>query len=86
MTSVTLLTSVVVGLIAGFIAKHLRKRDSLQTNLIVGLLGAIVVPVLAGLFGLGFATATTVAYAVTAFAGAIIAYALLDLIKRAPKA
>ncbi|MBI1309049.1 MAG: GlsB/YeaQ/YmgE family stress response membrane protein [Proteobacteria bacterium] len=86
MTSVTLLTTVVVGLIAGFIATHLRKRNDLPTNLIVGLLGAFVAPVLAGLIGLSFATAGTVPYAVTAAIGAVIAFVLLDLIKRAPKA
>ena len=45
--------AIIVGLLAGWIAEKVMRRDhGLLTNLIVGLIGAFIGPALLGLFGL----------------------------------
>lgn len=55
MSGVGLFAAIIIGLLAGWIAERLMKRNhGLLTNLIVGLVGAVLGGFVAGLFGLGY--------------------------------
>ena len=70
-----------VGLVAGFIAEKVMKRDhGLLTNLIVGVIGAYLGGIIFNMMGLG-ATGLIGAIAVATI-GAIVLLLLLGLIKR----
>jgi uncharacterized membrane protein YeaQ/YmgE (transglycosylase-associated protein family) len=56
MNGIGLLSAIIVGIFAGWIAEQiLHRKDGLLTNLIIGLLGALMGGFLANMFGLGFA-------------------------------
>lgn len=72
---------VVIGLIAGFIAEKIMKRDhGLLTNLIVGVAGALLGGFLAGLLGIG--ADGFVISLVIATAGAILLLFVVGLVRR----
>lgn len=56
MNGIGLLSAIIVGIFAGWIAEQImHRKDGLLTNLVVGLLGALMGGFLANAFGLGFA-------------------------------
>ncbi|MEJ0022492.1 MAG: GlsB/YeaQ/YmgE family stress response membrane protein [Alphaproteobacteria bacterium] len=56
MNGIGLLSAIIVGIFAGWIAEQImHRKDGLLTNLIIGLLGALMGSFLAGMFGVGFA-------------------------------
>ncbi len=81
MNGVGILTAIVIGLLAGFIAEKIMKRDhGLMTNLVVGLIGALLGGFLADVFNIvfmGFLGSLLVSTV-----GAIVLLALLGLFKR----
>lgn len=55
MNGVGIIGAIIIGLLAGWIAEKVMKRShGLMTNLIVGLVGALIGSFLAGLFSIGF--------------------------------
>ncbi len=56
MNGIGLLSAIIVGVFAGWIAEQLMgRKDGLLTNLIIGLLGALAGGFIASAFGIGFA-------------------------------
>lgn len=56
MSGVGILSAVIIGIFAGWIAEQVMgRKDGLITNLIVGLVGALVGGFIAGSLGVGFA-------------------------------
>ena len=55
MRGVGIIGAIIIGLLAGWIAEKIMNRShGLGTNLIVGLVGALLGSFLAGLFGIGY--------------------------------
>ena len=72
---------ILIGILAGWLAEKVMKRDhGLLTNLIVGVVGALLGGFVAGL--LGFGANGLVMSLVVATAGAILLLFLLGLVKR----
>ena len=56
MNGIGLLSAIIVGIFAGWIAEQImHRKDGLLTNLIIGLLGALAGGFIANAFGVGFA-------------------------------
>ena len=81
MNGVGLLGAIIIGVLAGWIAEKVMKRNhGLLTNLIVGVVGALLGGFLAGLLGIGFGG--WIGSLVVSTIGAILLLFLLDLVKR----
>lgn len=80
MISVTLISAVVVGLIAGFIADStLTKGHGLQTNLAAGVVGALAIPFLLDLVGITLVSGLPLAGALNAAIGAVVMFFVLKI-------
>lgn len=81
MSGVGLIGAIVIGILAGWIAEQVMDRNhGLLTNLIVGVVGALVGGLLAGLVGIGFGG--FIGSLVVSTFGAIILLAALAFIRR----
>jgi uncharacterized membrane protein YeaQ/YmgE (transglycosylase-associated protein family) len=81
MNGVGILGWIVIGIVAGFIAEKVMKRNhGLLTNLIVGLVGAVLGGFIAGMLGLG--GGSFLWSLLVATAGAILLLFLLSLVQR----
>lgn len=81
MNGVGLIGAIIIGILAGWIAEQVMKRnDGLLTNLIVGVVGALLGGFLAGLLGIGFGG--WIGSLVVSTIGAVLLLFLLDLVKR----
>lgn len=82
MMGVGLLGALVVGLLAGYLAENIMgENHGLITNLVVGLLGAVIGPVILGTFGLLPAGSGILPSLLVSTVGAIVLLALLNLIR-----
>jgi uncharacterized membrane protein YeaQ/YmgE (transglycosylase-associated protein family) len=73
--------SIIVGILAGFIAEKIMKRNhGLITNLVVGLIGALLGSWIAGLLGVAYTG--WIASTIAAVIGACLLLFLLGLVKR----
>ncbi len=79
-----LFAAIIVGLIAGFLASKIMKTNtSLLTELILGIVGAVVGGFIASLIGLGdLMTGFNLTSIIVALIGAIIVIAVYRLIRR----
>ncbi|WP_375268113.1 GlsB/YeaQ/YmgE family stress response membrane protein [Phenylobacterium sp.] len=81
MSGVGILSAIIIGILAGWIAEKVTKRDhGLFTNLIVGLIGALIGGFIAGLIDFPFSG--FIASLIVSTLGAILLLALLGLIRR----
>ncbi|MFN3524098.1 MAG: GlsB/YeaQ/YmgE family stress response membrane protein [Phenylobacterium sp.] len=81
MSGVGLIGAIIIGLLAGWIAEKIMKRDhGLWTNLIVGLVGALLGGFLAGLLGIRFGG--FLGSLVISTIGAILLLAILGAVRR----
>ncbi|MBA4792778.1 GlsB/YeaQ/YmgE family stress response membrane protein [Phenylobacterium sp.] len=81
MSGVGILSAIIIGILAGWIAEKVMKRDhGLFTNLIVGLIGALIGGFIAGLIDFPFSG--FIASLIVSTLGAILLLALLGLIRR----
>ncbi|HVK41628.1 MAG TPA: GlsB/YeaQ/YmgE family stress response membrane protein [Phenylobacterium sp.] len=81
MQGVGIIGWIVIGIAAGFVAEKLMKRDhGLLTNLIVGVVGALLGGFVAGLLGINFGG--WIGSFIIATLGAVILLFLLGLVKR----
>lgn len=81
MSGVGLLGAIIIGILAGWIAEKVMKRDhGLFTNLGVGLAGALLGALIANLIGIRFGG--WIASLVISTAGAILLLVILDGIRR----
>ena len=81
MHGVGLITAILIGIIAGFIAeKVMRRNHGLLTNLIVGVIGAFLGSFVATALGIGTGSGF-VASLLIATVGAILLLALLGLLR-----
>jgi uncharacterized membrane protein YeaQ/YmgE (transglycosylase-associated protein family) len=72
---------IIIGIVAGWLAEKIMKRDhGLLTNLIVGVVGALIGGFIAN--ALGFAWGGWIGSTIVATIGAVILLFLLGLIKR----
>ncbi|APF37523.1 GlsB/YeaQ/YmgE family stress response membrane protein [Chelatococcus daeguensis] len=80
---INLLWLILIGILAGFIAEKVMNRNhGLLTNLIVGLIGALIGPSILGALGLMPAGRSLVVSLVVATIGAVVLLFLLSLIRR----
>jgi uncharacterized membrane protein YeaQ/YmgE (transglycosylase-associated protein family) len=83
MNGIGILTAIVVGILAGWIAEHvMHRRHGLMTNLVVGLIGALVGGVLASTLGVQFAGFW--GSLIVSALGAIVLLAVLNMVRRRP--
>ena len=81
MSGVGILSAIIIGILAGWIAEKVMKRDhGLFTNLIVGLIGALIGGFIAGLIDFPFSG--FIASLIASTLGAILLLALLGRIRR----
>jgi uncharacterized membrane protein YeaQ/YmgE (transglycosylase-associated protein family) len=81
MQGVGIIGWIVIGIAAGFVAEKVMKRDhGLLTNLLVGVVGALLGGWIAGLVGFNFAG--WIGSFIVATIGAIVLLFILGLIKR----
>ncbi len=81
MSGVGIIGTIIIGILAGWIAEKVHKRDhGLLTNLIVGLVGSFIGAFLANLLGIAFAGFWG-SLAVSAV-GAIVLLAIVGMIRR----
>jgi uncharacterized membrane protein YeaQ/YmgE (transglycosylase-associated protein family) len=81
MQGVGIIGWIVIGIAAGFVAEKVMKRDhGLLTNLIVGVVGALLGGFVAGLLGINFGG--WIGSFIIATLGAVILLFLLGLVKR----
>jgi len=81
MQGVGIIGWIVIGIAAGFVAEKVMKRDhGLLTNLLVGVVGALLGGWIAGLIGFNFGG--WIGSFIVATIGAIVLLFLLSLIKR----
>ena len=81
MSGVGIIGAILIGLLAGWIAEKVMKRNhGLLTNLVVGIVGALLGGFLAGLVGINFGG--WIGSLIISTLGAILLLFLLDLIKR----
>ena len=81
MDGVGIIGAIIIGIAAGFIAEKVMNRGhGLLTNLIVGLIGALLGSFLAGLLGISFGG--LIGSLVVSTAGAILLLFLVGLVKR----
>jgi uncharacterized membrane protein YeaQ/YmgE (transglycosylase-associated protein family) len=81
MSGVGLLGAIIIGIVAGWIAEKVMKRDhGLFTNLIVGLVGALLGAFIANLLHIRFGG--WIASLAISTGGAILLLVILDLIRR----
>ncbi|HNR45805.1 MAG TPA: GlsB/YeaQ/YmgE family stress response membrane protein [Anaerolineaceae bacterium] len=78
-----LFATIVVGLIAGFLASKIMKTNtSIWVELILGVVGSIVGGLIGSLFGLDLMTGINLTSILLALAGAIIVIVIYRFIKR----
>lgn len=83
MNGVGILGAIIIGIVAGWIAEQVMGRNhGLLTNLIVGVVGALLGAFLAGLIGIEFAGFWGTL--VVATIGAIVLLAILGMFRRRP--
>lgn len=83
MQGVGLIGAIIIGILAGFIAEKLMNRShGLLVNLVVGLIGAFIGPILLGVFGV-YAGAGFIPSLVVSTIGAIVLLFILGLLRRA---
>ncbi len=81
MNGVGLIGAIIIGIFAGWIAERIMKRnDGLLTNLIVGIVGALLGGFLAGLLGISFYG--WVGSLIISTVGAVLLLALLGAVRR----
>jgi uncharacterized membrane protein YeaQ/YmgE (transglycosylase-associated protein family) len=81
MNGVGLIGAIIIGILAGWLAEKVMKRDhGLLTNLIVGVVGALIGGFLASALGIGFGG--WIGSLVISTIGAIILLAILGAIRR----
>jgi uncharacterized membrane protein YeaQ/YmgE (transglycosylase-associated protein family) len=81
MSGVGIIGAILIGLLAGWIAEKVMKRShGLLTNLVVGIVGALLGGFIAGLVGINFGG--WIGSLIISTLGAILLLFLLDLIKR----
>ena len=81
MSGVGILGAIVIGILAGWIAEKVMKRNhGLLTNLAVGIVGALLGSLIAGALGIGFGG--LLGSLVIATLGAILLLFLLGVIRR----
>jgi len=81
MSGVGLLGAIVIGILAGWIAERVMKRNhGLLTNLIVGLVGALLGGFVANALNIGFGG--FIGSLVVSTVGAVLLLALLGLVRR----
>jgi len=81
MDGVGIIGAIIIGIAAGFIAEKVMRRDhGLITNLVVGLLGALLGGFLASMLGIDFGG--WVGSLIVSAIGAILLLFLLGLVKR----
>lgn len=81
MSGVGLIGAIIIGILAGWIAEKVMKRDhGLLTNLIVGVAGALIGGFLASALGIGFGG--WIGSLIVSTLGAIILLAILGAIRR----
>lgn len=83
MNGIGLLSAIIVGIAAGWIAEQvMHRKDGLLTNLIIGLLGALLGGFLANLMGITFAGFWG-SLAVSAI-GAVVLLVLVNMVRGRP--
>ena len=83
MNEVSILGAIIIGIFAGWIAEQVMgRKHGLLTNLIVGVVGAFLGAVIAGMLGISFAGFW--GSLVISALGAILLLALLNFIRRRP--
>lgn len=83
MSGIGILTAIIVGIMAGWIAEQvMHRRHGLITNLIVGMIGALLGGFVAGLLGVGFAGFWSSLLVSTL--GAIALLAIVNMVRRRP--
>jgi len=81
MSGVGWILAIVVGILAGWIAEKIMRRDhGLLTNLIVGLVGALIGKFLLGLMGVAYAG--IIPSLLAAVIGAVILLAIIGMFNR----
>lgn len=81
MSGVGILGAIIIGILAGWIAEKVMKRDhGLLTNLVVGVVGALIGAVIAGALGINFGG--FIGSLVVSTLGAILLLIILGAIKR----
>lgn len=81
MSGVGIIGAIIIGILAGWIAEQVLKRNhGLVTNLIVGIVGALLGGFLAGLLGINFGG--FIGSLVISTVGAILLLLILSAIKR----
>lgn len=81
MNGVGLIGAIIIGILAGWIAEKVMKRNhGLLTNLIVGVVGALLGGFLAGVLGIGFGG--FIGSLVISTVGAIILLLILGAVRR----
>jgi uncharacterized membrane protein YeaQ/YmgE (transglycosylase-associated protein family) len=81
MSGVGLIGAIIIGILAGWIAEQvMKRRHGLLTNLIVGVVGALLGGFLAGLIGVRFGG--FIGSLIISTLGAVLLLFLLDVVKR----
>ncbi|MDP3660315.1 GlsB/YeaQ/YmgE family stress response membrane protein [Phenylobacterium sp.] len=81
MSGVGILGAIIIGILAGWLAEKIMKRNhGLLTNLVVGLVGALLGAFVAGLLGINFGG--WIGSIVVSTIGAVVLLFLLGLVKR----
>ncbi len=81
MNGVGFIGAIIIGIFAGWIAEQIMKRKhGLLTNLVVGIVGALLGGFLAGLLGISFGG--WIGSLIVSTAGAVLLLFLLGLVKR----
>lgn len=83
MNGVGILGAIIIGILAGWIAEKIMKRNhGLLTNLVVGVVGALIGAVIAGALGIGFGG--FIGSLVVSTLGAILLLFILGKVRRGP--
>ncbi|MDP3176053.1 MAG: GlsB/YeaQ/YmgE family stress response membrane protein [Phenylobacterium sp.] len=81
MSGVGILGAIIIGILAGWLAEKIMKRNhGLLTNLVVGLVGALLGAFVAGLLGINFGG--WIGSIIVSTIGAVVLLFLLGLVKR----
>lgn len=81
MSGVGLIGAIIIGILAGWLAEKIMKRNhGLLTNLVVGLVGALLGAFVAGMLGINFGG--FLGSLLVSTAGAVLLLLLLGLIRR----
>lgn len=83
MEGLGLLSAIIVGGLAGWIASNIMKSDTgIFMNIILGIVGAVVANFLLGLFGINFAAGSWLAQGLAGLIGAIILIWIVRAVRR----